>query len=875
MAQASGRILVVDDNAVNLTLLTRALGKSGYGTIKAETGEDGERLARAHQPDLILLDIELPGIDGFEVCKILKSDPETAGIPIIFLTARSDSGDVETAFSLGGCDYVTKPFRISEVKARVSVHLELKRAQNELIEQNKRLEDLSSLVAETNMELAKIARQDSLTDVLNRGAWEEAITAEQARSSRSGAPYSVLMLDIDHFKLLNDALGHQHGDECLKKFCRCLRATCRGIEVVGRYGGEEFVILAPNTTEAQALELGERLCRAIVDAGLVHPASPTANCVTASIGIAESCPEGWEETLRRADVALYKAKSTGRNRVCVDSDSSSDDGFQHASNNQTDILASSRDGEGHTVLAIDDDADARLLYRHTLEQQGFTVLETNSAVEGLSLAERAQPDAILLDLVMPGLDGLSAIGRLRSQERTKDIPIVVISARVDALAMQECLAAGADDFILKPLRFQELVNRIRFMLWSKNIEHCLAESNATRGEQARVLGLLLELTRSLGSCDVLEDALRQTVDVAAELTSCSRVSIMLPDAQSKTLIVAQSVGLDQEVIPTEGIPIGESIAGRVYLTGAARVINSSDEEFPTPNRYETPFFASVPLVYTPIGVGADILGVFNFSERLDHRPFSDAELGYIDLITQITGTSIHAIQSREARDEARDSILAAFALLAERRDSDTGRHVERVTEYALVLAEDLRMQGYFEEQLSDEFLQDMRRATPIHDIGKVAIPDRILLKPGPLTAEERAIMETHTTIGRDTIRSVRKRVPTVRMLEVAEDIAYSHHEWFNGEGYPSKLKRHEIPLAARIVAIADVYDAVTTERPYKKAMSHETAEGIIRDASGKQFDPVIVEAFLRHVEDFKRLAITLADNFRESEGANQPLLVDF
>lgn len=870
MANESGQILVVDDNAVNLTLLTRALVKAGYATLQAETGEAGERLAQEHHPDLILLDVELPGKNGFEVCQALKSEPATASIPIIFLTARSDSGDVETAFSLGGCDYVTKPFRISEVKARVSVHLELRRAQTDLIEQNKRLEDLSSLVAETNLELAKIARLDSLTNVLNRGAWEEAIAAENDRFSRSRAAYTVLMLDVDHFKLLNDSLGHQRGDECLRKVSQCLRDTCRTLEVVGRYGGEEFVVLAPDTTEAQGVVLAERLCQAIRDLQLAHPSSPTANYVTTSIGVAESCHDGWEESLRRADVALYQAKGAGRDRVCAHHGPTPKSVTDKFDADEGEVLPHSTDGMGHTVLVVDDDDDARSRCRRALEAQSYVILEAKCTETGVTVAESARPDAILLDVTVPGLDGISAARQLRSKSSTSDIPIIVVSARADAECIAECLAAGADEYVPKPFRLPELVHRLKFVLRARTAQHALVVSNATRGEQARVLGLLLELSRSIGSCEVLDEALRQTVTVAAELTSCSRVSIMLPDGEG-SLAVAGCAGLDDDATTPEKIPIDGSLAGQVFRSGTARVVNRSDQAGDLPDSTEQPYILSVPSACTPITIGDAILGVFSFSERVNRQPFGPGDLEYIDLITRIAGTAIQAIQSREARDDARDSILAAFALLGERRDSDTGRHVERVTEYTLVLADELRRQGYFEAELTDEFLAALRRATPIHDIGKVAIPDHILLKPGPLTPEERDVIETHTTIARDTIRSVRNRVPGVRMLEVAEDIAFAHHEWYDGHGYPTGASGDDIPLSARIVAIADVYDAVTTKRPYKEAMSHEAAESIIRAGAGEQFDPVIVSAFLRRVEDIKKLSTALADESKPAVAGPAPL----
>ncbi|MCH6552044.1 MAG: HD domain-containing protein, partial [Planctomycetes bacterium] len=217
------------------------------------------------------------------------------------------------------------------------------------------------------------------------------------------------------------------------------------------------------------------------------------------------------------------------------------------------------------------------------------------------------------------------------------------------------------------------------------------------------------------------------------------------------------------------------------------------------------------------------------------------------------------IYIRQSRDETRDSIVIALATLAEYRDNDTGRHVDRVTQLCLRLAEELRSSGAARGVIDQAYLHDLRRAVPLHDIGKVAIPDAILLKPGPLTPQEQKIMQGHPRIGRDAIRSVIKQTPGVAFLRMAEEIVSCHHEWYDGSGYPAGLAGEDIPLSARIASVADVYDAITSRRVYSEPMSHEKAVRIIREESGRQFDPTIIEAFLRCEADLATLAAEMAD----------------
>ncbi len=215
-------------------------------------------------------------------------------------------------------------------------------------------------------------------------------------------------------------------------------------------------------------------------------------------------------------------------------------------------------------------------------------------------------------------------------------------------------------------------------------------------------------------------------------------------------------------------------------------------------------------------------------------------------------------QTEEIR-QTRDIALRTLAQLAEQRDSETGRHLERIAEYSSILAAALDDSPYHDQMMEGEFVELVEKASPLHDIGKVGIPDAILRKPGPLTKEEWAVMRTHTTIGGDTLRTVLERYSAPTVLSLAMDIAYSHHERWDGGGYPHRLAKTDIPLAARIVALADAYDAITSQRPYKRAESHAEAVRRIEVDRGLHFDPVVADAFGRCQGEFEAVQKRLQD----------------
>jgi putative two-component system response regulator len=206
----------------------------------------------------------------------------------------------------------------------------------------------------------------------------------------------------------------------------------------------------------------------------------------------------------------------------------------------------------------------------------------------------------------------------------------------------------------------------------------------------------------------------------------------------------------------------------------------------------------------------------------------------------------------------RDIALLTLARLAESRDSEIGQHLERIAQYSGILAGSLR-QGPYNGQVTDEFVERVKQASQLHDIGKVGIPDRVLLKKGPLTDDEWEVMRSHTTIGGDTLRSVLDRTGGPTELSMAMDIAYHHHERWDGDGYPGGLAEDSIPLPARIVTVADAYDAITSRRPYKQAYDHQEAVRRILVDKGTHFDPVLVDGFVRCQEQIESVHTRLKD----------------
>jgi putative two-component system response regulator len=365
-------------------------------------------------------------------------------------------------------------------------------------------------------------------------------------------------------------------------------------------------------------------------------------------------------------------------------------------NNDTDVA------QKFTILVIDDAPDNRSLMQALLKDK-YTVKEASSGEKGLRIASSEHPlDLILLDTMMPDMDGYEVCRRLKADLVTRDIPVIFLTAKPDEEDEAIGFDLGAVDYITKPVCPPIVMARVRAQLMLK------------------------------AAADFLRD---KNVFLEAEVSKRTR--------------------------------------------------------------------------------------------------------------------EVQAIQ---------EATIFALASLAETRDSDTGNHIRRTQRYVKSLAWKLSTHPRFSDFLTPQTIGLLFKSAPLHDIGKVGIPDRILLKPGKLTDEEFEIMKTHTTLGRDAIAHAEQELgEDVVFLTLAKEIVYSHQEKWDGSGYPQGLKGDEIPIAARLMAVADVYDALISRRVYKEPLSHERAVEIITQTSGRHFDPDVVEAFLAVQDNFHATAISYAD----------------
>lgn len=299
-------VLIIDDSAVARRLILDTLMQSGLfgGYLEASSGQEGfEKLVR-YPVDVVLCDLEMPGTDGFKFLEMTASDPELCDTPVIILTGQESQDDKIRGLEHGASDYLTKPFHPGELIARVRVQLKIKQLQDSLKEKNRELEHLS--------------RTDPLTGLANRRHFFESIELLYERHCRTGMPLALLMLDIDHFKRINDRYGHQGGDQVLVAVAMLLREHMRPYDLAARYGGEEFIALLPDVSLSEALDIAERLRRSCADLHFPSPLAAlqlTASFGVAALGTKTNIP--LEQLIEAADGALYLAKGNGRNRVEV------------------------------------------------------------------------------------------------------------------------------------------------------------------------------------------------------------------------------------------------------------------------------------------------------------------------------------------------------------------------------------------------------------------------------------------------------------------------------------------------------------------------------------------------------------------------------
>lgn len=514
-------------------------------------------------------------------------------------------------------------------------------------------------------------------------------------------------------------------------------------------------------------------------------------------------------------------------------------------------------------MIVDDESKLRFVIKTHLQSAGFAVIETSDGATAIQLAADKSPDLILMDIGLPRLNGVDATRALKSDPKTADIPIIMLTARSETRDVVHGLEAGAQEYLTKPFEMSELLARVRAVhkvsAVRQDLDRLNSQLEAEVDEKNRRLMKLYEFMRDLNHAGTRDEVLDLLIRCLSETIGAKRISIFLIDHNGQYLVCERAHGLKRSAL--EPIPVsnlggitsqvinsGKTLSARTYGTG--RRDNAE---------HKGDAFVSAPLVSTSLETPNGVLGVVNVTEKPENEPFSEEEIDCIRSVADAAAIALGNVTSRLSLQQSVRVLLRTLAHLAEYRDEETTLHIERVGKMSKILAQELQRKGPYRKHMTSRFIEMLVQAAPMHDIGKVGVPDEILTKPGTLTDEEFQIMKTHTDIGRRVLsRAVDPACP-VPLLKMCVDIAHGHHERFDGKGYPQRLKSDAIPLSARIISLVDAYDAITSRRRYKNARSHEEAVAVIREESSQHFDPVLVEAFLRCHEKFEAIRQRLAD----------------
>jgi len=533
------------------------------------------------------------------------------------------------------------------------------------------------------------ARRDALTGLANKRAFDEFLDMALCVAAPEQKSVSLVLLDLDDFKRVNDQEGHLVGDEVLREVGRVFMRVVRANDDVFRIGGEEFAVVVDGTS-AVAVGVAERIRGALAEHRRGH------KLPTVSVGIATfpAHASSAEDLPRKADVALYAAKFAGKNRIQVFSGEREEAPVQDVPVEPQAPTGPPRlEERGVRLLVVDDDVSLRILLRTTFEVVDIEVDEADSAEAAEEKIAARAPDVIVLDVGMPGMDGLTFCRQLKADPVTADIGVVLLTGS-EGGSEDAAKACGADAFLRKPFSPLELLNAVE-----------------------RVAGGLYE---------------------------------------------------------------------GPYRTGAV------------PPEEQLILYAH------------------------DLRRLLEVERGQRTLIQRAY----------------RETVMALAGAL-ESKDTGTSAHSQRVQRYAIELANELEPALLEDESVEYGFL--------LHDVGKIGIPDKILLKQGSLSSADRRLVETHTVLGEQLLSDV------ALLQGQGLQIVRHHHERWDGRGYPDGLGKTEIPLGARVFAVADALDAITSDRPYRRAQSWEAATAEIVREAGRQFDPRVVDAFCEREARLRRV----------------------
>jgi response regulator RpfG family c-di-GMP phosphodiesterase len=510
-------------------------------------------------------------------------------------------------------------------------------------------------------------------------------------------------------------------------------------------------------------------------------------------------------------------------------------------------LTAIKPSQGGSVLVVDDDTDVRETIRAILEYEGYDCACVESIAAAVGLLEKGGVDLVLSDLCLKSetSTGMELIDVARRMDET--IPVILVTGFPSIKRAVEAMRRGAVDFLAKPLDRDILLHQVSKALQERLLRmenrRLQAEVNKTavieklnRELHRRVEELISLYAISEGLNEFLETPLLfdRIAEVAQRVTGAQRVSVMVLDRARQCLRIRSALGLPNEIVAVATQRVGQGIAGRVVETG--RVIRVTewigDDTWAGGLRaerdYQTHSWMSLPL-----RIGQEIFGVVNVTDKMDGTTFTREDEQIMLTLVEKAGVKLENQALYEGIYANLIDTLTSLVTTLEAKDPYTREHSQRVTDYAIALAQYMGLPKDKGEMINF--------ASMLHDIGKIGVQDGILTKPGRLTIDEYAMIKEHPLIGE-------RIVEPLGLMSEEKAIIRNHHERWDGTGYPDGLAGEDIPLLARILSVTDAFDAMTTTRSYRQALSLETTLSEMRRCSGTQFDPNICAMWIDALE---------------------------
>jgi putative nucleotidyltransferase with HDIG domain len=502
----------------------------------------------------------------------------------------------------------------------------------------------------------------------------------------------------------------------------------------------------------------------------------------------------------------------------------------------------------HKILIVDDDPSIRSILSLILkENDAYKVLMAENGRQALDILKNNPVDAILSDIQMPEMNGLELLKEVKSHDPT--LPVIMITGFPTIDVAIDSMKKGASDFITKPFKFDQvelILSRIlherELLLENVELKKALAQTkkievlNQKLSEKIKELTIMYSISESMsGPFNSVDQVLEKALEIISNSLNCKCVSVLFMDRRTRKLYMRAAKGLSSEVMRDAKISIGEGITGKVFELGRPLLVKDVGEL--DENLKGGWFYKTRSLISVPLFIQKEPFGVINVSGKIGDIPFTKDDVGILEMVARKISLNIENVILYNSVYDNLLNTLRALVKTLEAKDSYTQQHSERVTYYAVQTAIALGC--------SEEEVETLRFAGYLHDIGKVGVKDTVLLKEGRLNESEFQEIMQHPIIGEEIVKHL-------ELLPEERAIIRSHHERWDGTGYPDGLKGDETPFLARILAVCDAYDAMTSSRPYRNALSHEAAMKELTLYKWRQFDGDVVDAFSSIIDNAKK-----------------------